>query len=198
MTYKKIFYILFYMYTGNSTENDKLKKEIKVKEKIILKELNRIEESSIETVQTLKKQGESLDKIKQNTEVINNNVGISEKIIQKMKGFSFLFVNKKKLENQIEDNNDKKVVSDNKEKEKSKSIFNIFRSKQQEEIKKTENKEPDPLDMMLNHIGKIKTNVSNQQELMNRQNADLDSVIKKTEETNDKLKKINKNIKKIN
>ena len=186
------------MNMNNNQENDKLLKEIQNKEKILLNELNRIDNSSIDTVSNLKRQGEQLERVKKNTNVISENVSLPEKIVQKMKGISYLFLNKSKLEDKIEENNEKKVnnVNNDKNSNYQYSFLNIFRKS---ETNKVDNeKKIDSLDLMINQLEKIKTNVKNQQELLKQQNSTLDEVIDETEKTNLKIKQLNKKIKKIN
>lgn len=185
----------------NNKKNNKLKEEIERKEKILIKELNMIEISTTETTTTLTKQNEQINKIKKDIEIVNDNLTISEKIINKMKGLSFLFINKNKIEEKIEGNNDKKIENIV-EKKNTNTLFNILNifSKEKEEKREEnieENIDVNPLDIVLNQLGKIKNNVNIQQELLKQQNNNLDDIINETNNTNNKIKKLNKNIKKI-
>lgn len=180
-------------------KKEQLKKEIENKEQHLLREFAKIEESTFNSINTLQKQGEQLNKIKKDVDIINENLSISEKLVKSMKGFaSFMFINKNKIENNIEENNDKRNNKEieKKEQKKSWSFFSKKKSKK-ENIENIENNILSPLDIMSNHLVKIKNNVNNQKDIIKQHNEILEKISENTDNANDRIIKINKNIKKI-
>jgi hypothetical protein len=176
-------------------END-IKNEIKQKELEIIKELTRLEESSLNSTLLLQKQGEQLNKMQKDVQVINENLTVSEKIVKGMRGFvSFLFTGTKKAEQTIEKNKDKFDL--NKEQIKEQIIEKTYVKTQEQNKEKEQNKEITNLDIMSNNLEKIKQNVYEQKNILDVQNKTLDKINDEADKANQRIKKLNRNIKKI-
>jgi hypothetical protein len=182
-------------------KRDELQKEIKFKEQQLLKELTNIEESTLSSVTILQKQGDQLNKIKKDVDVINDNLSVSEKLIKSMREFaSFMFISKNNIEEKIEKNNDKRnIQEDNKESDQRKS-WSFFSSKTSINSPfntKKEEIEINSFDIMAEHLEKIKNNVDNQKEIIKQHNETLEKISGDTDQASHKITKINRNIKKI-
>lgn len=183
-------------------KRDELQKEIKFTEQQLLREITKIEESTLSSVTILQKQGDKLNKIKKDVDVINDNLSVSEKLIKSMREFvSFMFISKNNIEEKIEKNNDKRnILEDNNKESDQKKSWTFFSSKTPIDSSfntKKEEREINSLDIMAEHLEKIKNNVDNQKEIIKQHNETLDKISGDTDKASNKITKINRNIKKI-
>jgi hypothetical protein len=181
-------------------ENYKLNIEIEKKEKELLKELALFEGSTLNSIITLQKQGEQINKINKDINIISKNLSVSEKMIKNMKSMtSFMFINQRKMTEKIENNNDLRYEIDQ-EFKKNKINYEINTYKNYIKsflINKNDIKKENNNDIINDHLNKIKNNLENQRILLDEQNIKLENLVENTSNNNERLRKVNRDIKKV-
>lgn len=172
------------------TSKDKIQEEIKKKEQSILRELAKIEDQSLETINNLQKQGEQLHAINKNIDNIHHELALSEKIIKKMSSIFPILFGKPEISNVAISKEETTLIVNTK-------LHQTNQIKKEYKTKIDEEKKKDSLDIMLLQLNKIKQNAYIQSELLDQHNKKLDTMTSNTQKASDKIKQINKKIKDI-
>jgi hypothetical protein len=172
-------------------EKSDIKNDIKKKEELLLRELTLIQNSTLDSLVTLKKQDESLNNIQNEINNLDCKLTISEKIIKSMKtAVSFMFYDISKNTANIENTNNTTINENN-----IISQHSIFINDDQNINNNIDNN--DNINLISNCLDKIKNNIRNQNDILNSQNIKIENLSRNTNNMSNRINNLNDNIKKI-